>query len=177
MNSAQSEYGVVTEGGAIRFERLLPGPIERVWNYLVDSQLRARWLASGQMEQREGAEFELVWRNAELSAEGDQPPTKYAGQEEYRAKARVLNIDPPRLLVTSWNGEGVVSYELETRGDRVALTLTHRNVATRDLLVGIAGGWHTHLNLLRAELKGEPRFPFWNTHTRLEEEYASRIPH
>jgi len=25
------DYGIITEPGTIRFERLLPGPIERVW--------------------------------------------------------------------------------------------------------------------------------------------------
>lgn len=28
-----NEYGVVTEARTIRMERLLPGPIERVWDY------------------------------------------------------------------------------------------------------------------------------------------------
>jgi hypothetical protein len=32
-----SEYGIVTEAGPVRFERLLPGPIERVWAYLTDA--------------------------------------------------------------------------------------------------------------------------------------------
>ena len=36
-----SEYGIVTEAGAVRFERLLPGPIERVWAYLTDPDKRA----------------------------------------------------------------------------------------------------------------------------------------
>ena len=36
-----SEYGVVLESGAVRFERLLPGPIERVWSYLVEGEKRA----------------------------------------------------------------------------------------------------------------------------------------
>ena len=35
-----SEYGIVTEAGAVRFERLLPGPIERVWAYLTQSDKR-----------------------------------------------------------------------------------------------------------------------------------------
>lgn len=30
MTSYTIEHGVITEAGAIRFERLLPGPIERV---------------------------------------------------------------------------------------------------------------------------------------------------
>ena len=42
-------YGVLTEPATLKLERLLPGPIERVWAYLVDSGLRRQWLASGEM--------------------------------------------------------------------------------------------------------------------------------
>jgi uncharacterized protein YndB with AHSA1/START domain len=49
-----SEYGVVTEAGTIRFERVLPGPIERVWAYLTESKERGKWLASGEMDLRVG---------------------------------------------------------------------------------------------------------------------------
>ena len=30
-------YGVVTEAGAIRFERVVPGPIQRVWAHLTET--------------------------------------------------------------------------------------------------------------------------------------------
>ena len=29
-----TSYGVVTEPGTVRIERLLPGPAERIWSYL-----------------------------------------------------------------------------------------------------------------------------------------------
>ena len=47
--AASADYGTITEAGAIRFERLLPGPIERVWAYLTDppsagpGSRRGRW--------------------------------------------------------------------------------------------------------------------------------------
>jgi uncharacterized protein YndB with AHSA1/START domain len=47
MNTMTAEHGIITEAGAIRFERLLPGPIERVWAYITDSSKRATWLAEG----------------------------------------------------------------------------------------------------------------------------------
>jgi len=46
---AMSEFGVLTEARTIRFQRLLPGPIERVWAFLTESDKRGRWLASGPM--------------------------------------------------------------------------------------------------------------------------------
>ena len=47
-----SDFGVVLESGTVRFERLLPGPVERVWSYLTDSEKRGQWLASGPFELR-----------------------------------------------------------------------------------------------------------------------------
>jgi hypothetical protein len=34
------DYGVVTAPDTVHLERLLPGPIERVWSYLTDSEKR-----------------------------------------------------------------------------------------------------------------------------------------
>ena len=36
-SEAMNEYGVAIEAGTLRLERLLPGPIERVWEYLTES--------------------------------------------------------------------------------------------------------------------------------------------
>ena len=58
-------YGVLTEPATLKIQRLLPGPIERIWAYLTQSELRRQWLASGQMEMKIGAPVELVWRNDE----------------------------------------------------------------------------------------------------------------
>ena len=39
--------GEIIDRQTVRFERLLPGPIERVWAYLTESEKRRKWLASG----------------------------------------------------------------------------------------------------------------------------------
>ena len=62
-----SDYGVVTEAGAVRFERLLPAPVERVWDYLTDSELRRKWFAGGEMELRPGGAMALLFHNSELA--------------------------------------------------------------------------------------------------------------
>jgi hypothetical protein len=54
-------YGVLTEPTTLTLQRLLPGPIERVWAYLTESELRGQWLSRGTMEMKVGAAFELVW--------------------------------------------------------------------------------------------------------------------
>src|ERR1700722_6436365 len=71
-HSTLSAYGVLTEPATFTIQRLLPGPIERVWAYLTESDMRRQWLAAGAMEMKVGAPFELVWRNSELT----DPPGK-----------------------------------------------------------------------------------------------------
>lgn len=180
MTNAAADFGVITEAGTIRFERLLPGPIERVWAWLTESEKRGRWLASGEMDLRPGGEFELVWRNSELTSHDDPPPPPYAGQEEFRMKGQILRAEPPRLLVQSWNEpDGTVSevrFELAEQGDKVRLILTHSKLTNRFLLVGVAGGWHTHLLILQAKLEDRSPPPFWATHKRIEADYEGRIP-
>lgn len=180
MTDAGTDYGVVTEGGAIRFERLLPGPIERVWAWLTESDKRGRWLASGDMDLRPGGEFELVWRNSELTPHDDPPPPQYAGEEEFRMKGSIVRVEPPRLLVQTWNEpDGTVSevqFELAEHGGEVRLTLTHSNLPNRALVIGVAGGWHTHLLILQAKLEGRTPPPFWASHKRIEANYQERIP-
>ncbi len=44
-------------------QRLLPGPIERVWAYLTESDLAQATVCSGEMQMSVGTPFELVWRN------------------------------------------------------------------------------------------------------------------
>ena len=67
-------YGALTEPATLTIQRRLPGPIERVWAYLTDSDLRKQWLASGTMPLQHGASFELVWRNHELTNPPGQRP-------------------------------------------------------------------------------------------------------
>jgi len=48
-------YGVLTEPATLKIQRLLPGaPIERVWAYLTEGELRRKWLAAGEMEMKVG---------------------------------------------------------------------------------------------------------------------------
>jgi uncharacterized protein YndB with AHSA1/START domain len=68
-------YGALIEPATLKIQRLLPGPIERVWAYLTESDLRRQWLAAGEMEMKVGAPFEFVGRNDELTdPPGQRPP-------------------------------------------------------------------------------------------------------
>ncbi|HGE6663066.1 TPA: ATPase, partial [Serratia marcescens] len=51
----------------------------------------------------------------------------------------------------------------------------HRRLANRDEMLSVAGGWHTHLDILLDRLHDRAPQPFWSTHARLEEEYRARL--
>ena len=167
-------YGTLIEPATLKIQRLLPGPVDRVWAYLTQGELRRKWLAAGDMETKVGAPFELVWRNDELT---DSPGERPAGfSAEHRMQSRITEIDPPRKIKFTWSNSGDVSFELEPRGDKVLLTLIHRRLPDRKMLLGVSGGWHMHLDVLVARATGREPAPFWDGMMRLREEYDRRLP-
>lgn len=173
MNKIPDAYGRMTEPACLTIERLLPGPIERVWAYLTQDDLRRQWLASGEMELRIGAPFALVWRNDELTEPSGPRPAGFA--EEHRMESRITELDPPRRLAFEWGG-GNVSLSLEPAGEKVRLTVIHRRVSDRENLLRVGAGWHVHLDILAARLNGTKPAPFWESWSRLRGEYEQRIP-
>ncbi|HEY1944557.1 MAG TPA: SRPBCC family protein [Roseiarcus sp.] len=168
-----SAYGVLTEPATFKIERLLPGPIERVWAYLTDSDLRRTWLAAGQMDMKIGAPFELVWRNDELTKPPGQRPAGFS--DEHRMQSRITELDPPRKLSFSWSGSGDVTFELTPQGDEVLLTVIHRRLPDRGRLLMVGAGWHRHLDILVDRARGREPEPFWDGWTRLRNEYDQRV--
>ena len=158
-------YGVLTEPATLKIQRLLPGPIERVWAYLTESDLRRKWLAAGEMEMKVGAPFELVWRNDELTDPPGQRPAGFS--EEHRMQSRITELDPPRKLAFTWQDSGDVSFELEPKGNEVLLTVIHRRLPDRATMLKVGAGWHMHLDVLVARASGEEPAPFWDGWSRL----------
>jgi uncharacterized protein YndB with AHSA1/START domain len=175
-----SDYGIVTEAGAVRFERLLPAPVERVWDYLTRSELRRRWFAGGDMALEPGGALTFVFRNSELSGEGEETPEPYRQYEGAAMTGRVLRCEPPRRLVHSWDeadgSESEVEWELIPEGDATRLVLVHRRLADAAAMRDVSGGWHSHLGLLEDLLAGRPPRPFWASHAEAEKAYRERIP-
>jgi uncharacterized protein YndB with AHSA1/START domain len=174
------DYGVLTAPDTLRLERLLPGPIERVWSYLTESDKRGEWLASGEMDLRTGGRVEHVFDNSKLTGHDDPPPPKYAEfDSESRMNGEITACEPPHLLAYTWSessGEpSLVTFELSRRGDQVLMVLTHSRIDSREDLIGVAAGWHTHVGILVDRLAGRQPASFWPTQTRLEAEYEARI--
>jgi uncharacterized protein YndB with AHSA1/START domain len=166
-------YGVLSDPETLKIQRLLPGPIERVWAYLTDSDLRRQWLAAGEMELKVGAPFELVWRNDELTKPPGQKPPGFGA--EHRMQSRITALDPPRSLTFTWQGTGDVSFELEPRGKDVLLTVTHRRLPDRAYMLRVGPGWHMHLDVLVARATQKEPEPFWDGWLRLQKEYERRL--
>jgi uncharacterized protein YndB with AHSA1/START domain len=170
-----NEYGVVTEARTVRLERLLPGPIERVWEYLTESKKRGKWFASGPMDLRVGGTVELRFHHADLSAERIAPE-RFKKYEGHVMSGQITACEPPRLLSYTFGDAGEVTFELSPRGSDVLLVLTHRRLPDRKTMVSVASGWHSHLAILIDNLNGDEPRPFWSTIARMEAEYEKRLP-
>ena len=84
----RESWGQFPAPGTVRFERRLPGPIERVWSYFADSELRGQWLAPGPLQARVGGTLELGFKHSELSPEPYDAPD---GRGGYRADTSALD--------------------------------------------------------------------------------------
>jgi len=170
---ANEQHGTFNGPAEVRIVRTLPGPIERVWEYLTDDEKRARWFAGGTIEPRKGGKMELFFLHKTI-APGETPPEQYKKVQEtgFKMPGTVLRWEPPRVLSYTFDDDSDVTFELTPEGKQVVLVLTHRSRGD-DIpsLSGYASGWHAHFALLIALLEGNPRPPFWATHQRLKAEY------
>jgi uncharacterized protein YndB with AHSA1/START domain len=125
---------------ALRFERHLAHPREKVWRALTEtSQLRV-WFVEildydrCRLDFAPGAELDFV-------AEG--MPTGHG---------TVTACDPPALLEYTWDGE-VLRWELASDGEGCRLTFTNV-VDDPDTAAAVTTGWQTGLDRLSNHLDG-----------------------
>jgi len=167
----------IIEPGTVKLERLLPGPVERVWAYLTESDKRAQWLAAGDFELRVGGKAVLKWNNATLPNNDGPVPPEYQGRNIGRIDGVITRLEPMRLLAHTWpkdGGDMEVTYELTPRGKQVLLTIVHSRLG-KQLVPAVMGGWDAHTGILADLLNGVAPRPFWRTHKKLEAEYAATL--
>ncbi|MDB6127904.1 MAG: ATPase [Verrucomicrobia bacterium] len=172
---ANEQPGKFTGPAEVRIVRTLPGPIERVWEYLTDPEKRARWFAGGPMEQRVGGKMRLDFRHQDLAPD-ETPPEEYKRDDEsgHGFDGIVTRCEPPRVLAFTFGSdrESEATFELTPQGKNVLLVLTHRSTGgDLDHMASFGAGWHTHFAHLIALLEGAPRPPFWPMHTKLKADY------
>jgi uncharacterized protein YndB with AHSA1/START domain len=132
----------------VQFERILPGPIERVWSFLTDTKQLPGWFGEGTIEPRPGGAVSLMGDHVRGIVTQWQPP---------RRLAHSSNVLKPGETESHYP-ESYLTIELEPRGNEVALTLTHLPVLDRFEKQN-AMGWRTFLDMLGAALRGEPAEP------------------
>jgi len=166
-----TDHARLIKPSTVRFERLLPGPVERVWAYLTESKKRATWLAAGEFDLRVGGKVELIFDNDKLSDE-----SRSAGVRRFEGV--ITRLEPLRALAYSWNWDGrdsAVLYELTPKGKDVLLTIEHRLPEDQGLIKGVGGGWATHVGILADQLAGVKPRPFWTTHDREMKAFAEAL--
>jgi uncharacterized protein YndB with AHSA1/START domain len=172
-------YATMPAPATVKIERLLPGSIERVWSYLVDSDKRAKWFAGGPMELREGGAVSLTFRNRDLSGGQTNPNSECSPDGVDHVMIGIITqCEPPHLLSFNWNADGSGSeatFELSQEGPDAKLVITHRRLANRKQLLSVSAGWHTHIGILIDLLSQSAPRSFWPEHIRLEKVYQERF--
>jgi uncharacterized protein YndB with AHSA1/START domain len=126
----------------------IAAPVERVWNALVDSDVtRQYWGHENRSDWKPGSRWEHV-------RIGPDNVVDIAG--------KVIEIDPPHRLVTSWHapdGEGdsartsQVTYEITPMGEESKLVVTHSDLNEPGMRAGVSQGWPLVLSSLKSFLE------------------------
>lgn len=128
----------------LRFEEVFADSIEAVWRALTDPRLLARWLMDNDFEPRIGHMFTL-----------HEPPTS---EWRGRVECEVLELEPPRRMVWSWNGgmDGEVTtqviFDLRPEQSGTRLVFRHEGDATPAQSDAVRSGWTRKLATLRQVL-------------------------
>lgn len=144
---SKGTLGVGDDGSfRIHFERHLPHPPRRVWQWLTTPEKLEQWLP--------GCRIDAVLGGQVLFDFG----------EEGAATGRVLGLTEPLALEHTWVWEGVpesrVVWSLEPHDDGTRLTLVHREVLPEPA-AEFAVGWHVMLDALRLGLAGRSPDEAW----------------
>ena len=99
----------------VEFVRILPGPIERIWDFIADGKKRGEWFASGDLPEKVGQPFTMRFKHSTLSPNQAPPPEKFIEMDKtghtprtffWRARSRIFWFSPSgRKAATArkWN--------------------------------------------------------------------------
>ena len=168
-------WGELIEPTTLKIQRLLPGPVERIWAYLTDSELRRKWLAAGAMEMKIGRAV----RTGLAQRRTQRPAHRAAGRTSPKSTGCRAG-SPNSIRRASFRSPGITAAMLRSNWSRGAkaclLTVTHRRLPDRSTMLKVGAGWHMHLDVLVARANGNEPAPFWEGWSRLHGEYDRRLP-
>ncbi len=157
----------------IQIERVLPGPLERLWDYLTRAEHLRTWLADGDVPQQVGG-------RVELSQQHDGVPIRTGGI----ICGTVTRLEAPTMIEYTWSHQteastpaqhpSLVRFELEARGDQVLLRITHGRLRVEDQAL-VVTGWHTHTGILKDLLRGRIPTPFLETFSPALEAFTVQL--
>jgi uncharacterized protein YndB with AHSA1/START domain len=142
---------ITPDQDAIISEIDIAAPLERVFKAICDPEevrRRAPELGVFDMDRRVGGRWYLEMR----------PPKPYKGRDVIRHEGEVLEYDPPRLLVYSWNANfhndpkawSIVRWELTPTKSGTHVKLTHSGLKSEpEARKDYAGGWPGVLEQLK----------------------------
>ena len=160
----------------IRLERLLDAPVETVWRYLTEAELRQRWFMGG-TDATAGGDFDLLNDHDNLSDEDVPYPESYAPYKGRVWSEKVLRFEQPRLLETTFQSgnNGKVRFELFPEGEGTRLVLTHSGIESGTGAQDFGSGWNSHLTMLEERLAGRSVKNFWALHAKSRDEVAKAL--
>jgi uncharacterized protein YndB with AHSA1/START domain len=149
-NSVTLKLGHFPSCDSFVLERVLPAPIQLVWDYLTEPARLPLWLAGAVIEAKLGGAIDL-----------DFDLIQCPGRENIHGTMSgvITSFEPPRLLAYSWNEGGAsagpgstVTFELIALDvEETKLILTHTRIR-REELSGVAAGWHVHIDVLEGRI-------------------------
>jgi uncharacterized protein YndB with AHSA1/START domain len=144
-----SDLGQAFHVLAVRFERTLPGPAERVWRHLTECDKLSGWFGSdGMLEPRERGKVNFLSGHIRGVVTQWKPP---------RRLAYTWNVFSPGELESQYP-ESYLTFDLEESAGDVGLTFVHFPILERFEKQN-SMGWHTFFDMLEAKLRGEQLAP------------------
>lgn len=175
-----TSYGKLIGIDCLEFDRVFAASPERLWEYLVDPDLRQTWFCAGHTDRFVGGKLVFDFDHDRIS---ETPAPEIDGcDSKAQFEGEILEYDPPRRLAFSWpeapGGKATrVAITLEHVGEeQTRMRLVHQGLLSKEYRDGAAAGWHAHLDLLEDIAAGKPRRDFRNLHRQREVEYADRLP-
>ncbi|NYE95838.1 uncharacterized protein YndB with AHSA1/START domain [Psychromicrobium silvestre] len=175
-----SDLGTMEEldGGKVRlrYRRLYPHRVSKVWQALTDPEQSKRWWAQARGALEAGGSWDLRWQN---TPPGEQPMDWWTGS--------ITELEPERVFELQNSVHGLLRWELSpavvgATGDGTELIFTAIiDTEDRQARLSTLAGWHIHLDHLDSVLAGgsvdwpnwySDHYPAWQ---QVHDEYAQVV--